>query len=113
MSITYCLSGTMSLMRGHFLPREPYTPEGRKGLGQGVSSADEIGIAVVIAGDTSKHLCVAVAPIVLTTSGTCSGGATRIDGNRQNTVFRRQTFRSSTVQSAVARSRGSVPVQVG
>ena len=70
-----CLSGTMSLMRGHFLPREQYTPEGRKGLGQGVSSADEIGIAVVIAGDTSKHLCAAAAPIVLTTSGACSGGA--------------------------------------
>jgi len=78
----------MSLMRGHFLPREQY----RTGLGQGVSRADEIGIALVIAGDTSKHLCVAVAPIVLTTSGTCSGGARRIDGNRQNTVFRRQTF---------------------
>src|SRR5215470_9716051 len=72
-----CLSGTMSLMHGHFLPREPYTPEGRKGLGQGVSSADEIGVALVIAGDTSKHLRAAVAPIVLTTSGTCSGGATR------------------------------------
>jgi hypothetical protein len=43
----------MSLMRGHFLPREQDTPECRKGLGQGVSSADEIGIALVIAGDTS------------------------------------------------------------
>ena len=86
-----CLSGTMSLMRGHFLPREQYTPECRKGLGQDVSSADEIGIALVIAGDTSKHLSVAVAPIVLTTNRTCSGGAPRIDGNRQNTVLRRQT----------------------
>jgi len=38
----------MSLMRGHFLPREQY----RKGLGQGVSNADEIGIALVIAADT-------------------------------------------------------------
>jgi hypothetical protein len=82
----------MSLMRGHFLPREQYTPECRKGLGQDVSSADEIGIALVIAGDTSKQFSVAVAPIVLTTNGTCSGSASRIDGNRQNTVLRRQTF---------------------
>jgi hypothetical protein len=44
-------------------------------LGQDVSSADEIGIALVIAGDTSKRLFRAVAPIVLTTSGTCSGGS--------------------------------------
>jgi len=45
----------MSLMRGHFLPREQHTPECRKGLGQGVSSADEIGIALVIAGDTRRR----------------------------------------------------------
>ena len=68
-------------MRGHFLPREQYTPEYRTGLGQDVSSADEIGITLVIAGDTAKHLSRAVAPIVLTTSGTCSGGAARIDSN--------------------------------
>jgi hypothetical protein len=42
------------LFRGHFQPRGQYTPECRKGLGQDVSSADEIGIARVIAGDTSK-----------------------------------------------------------
>jgi hypothetical protein len=59
----------------HFLPRGQYTPECRKGLGQDVLRADEIGIALVIAGDTAKHLSLAVAPIVLTTSGTCSGGA--------------------------------------
>jgi hypothetical protein len=34
-------------MRGHFLPRGQYTPECHKGLGQDVSSADEIGIAFV------------------------------------------------------------------
>jgi len=45
------------------------------------SSADDISIAVVIAGDR-KHLSLAVAPIVLTTSRTCSGGASRIDGHR-------------------------------
>jgi hypothetical protein len=56
-------------MRQHFLPRGQYTPECRKGLGQDVSRADEIGIALVIAGDTAKHLSLAVAPIVLTTSG--------------------------------------------
>jgi hypothetical protein len=41
-------------MGGHFLPRGQYTPECRKGLGRDISSADEIGIALVIAGDTSK-----------------------------------------------------------
>ena len=49
-------------MRGHFLPRGQYTPGCRKGLGQEVSSADEIRIALVIAGDTGKHLRLAVAP---------------------------------------------------
>ena len=39
-------------MRRHFLPRGQYMPECHKGLGQDVSSADEIGIALVIAGDT-------------------------------------------------------------
>jgi hypothetical protein len=34
----------------------------------------------------------AVAPIVLATSGTCSGGAARIDSNWQNTVFPCQKF---------------------
>ena len=57
-------------MGGHFLPRGQYTPECRKGLCQDVSSADEIGITLVIAGDTSKHLSLAVAPIVLATCGT-------------------------------------------
>ena len=76
----------------HFLPRGQYTPECRKGLGQDVLRADEIGIALVIAGDTAKHLSLAVAPIVLTTSGTCSGGASRIDGNWQDTVLQCQTF---------------------
>jgi hypothetical protein len=90
--ISDCLSGIISLIHGHFLPREQYTPECRKGLGQDVSSADEIGIALMAAGDTSKHLSVAVAPIVLSTNGTCSGGASRINGNRLNTVLRRQTF---------------------
>src|SRR6201984_3730342 len=80
------------MMRQHFLPRGQYTPECRKGLGQDVSRADEIGIALVIAGDTAKHLSLAVAPIVLTTSGTCSGGASRIDGNWQDTVLQCQTF---------------------
>jgi hypothetical protein len=70
--ISDCLSGIISLIHGHFLPREQYTPECRKGLGQDVSSADEIGIALMAAGDTSKHLSVAVAPIVLSTNGTCS-----------------------------------------
>jgi len=46
----------MLLMCGHFLPRGEYTPGCHKGLGQDVSSADEIGIALVIAGDTSKRL---------------------------------------------------------
>ena len=55
-------------MRGHFLPREQYAPECRKGLGQDVSRTDEIGIALVIAGDTAKHLSREVAPIVLTTT---------------------------------------------
>ena len=50
------------------------------------SSADDISIALAIAGDR-KHFSLAVAPIVLTTSGTCSGGASRIDGHRHNTVF--------------------------
>jgi transposase len=68
-------------MHRHFLPRGQYTPECRKGLSRDVSSADEIGIALVVAGDTSKHLCLAVAPIVLTTSGTCSGGASMTVAN--------------------------------
>ena len=46
----------------------------------------------MIAGDTSKRLSRAVAPIVLTTSGTCSGGASRIDSNGPNTVFPCQRF---------------------
>jgi hypothetical protein len=50
------------MMRQHFLPRGQYTPECRKGLGQDVLRADEIGIALVIAGDTAKHLSLAVAP---------------------------------------------------
>jgi hypothetical protein len=58
-------------MHGDSLPRGQYTPECRKGFGQDVSSADEIGIAPVIAGDTSKHLSLAVAPIVLTTGVGC------------------------------------------
>ena len=90
--VSNCLSGNILLMCGHFLPRGPYAPACRKGLGQEVSSADEIGIAVVIAGDTGKHLCLAVAPIVLTTSRTCSGGASRIDSNWQDTVLPCQTF---------------------
>jgi hypothetical protein len=32
----------------HFLPRGQYTPECRKGLGQDVLRADEIGIALVM-----------------------------------------------------------------
>jgi hypothetical protein len=53
--ITYiCPSKNISLFSGHFQPRGQYTPECRKGLGQDVSSADEIGLARVIAGDTSK-----------------------------------------------------------
>jgi hypothetical protein len=44
------------------------------GLGQDVSRVDKIGIALVIAGDPSKHPFLAVAPIVFATSGTCSGG---------------------------------------
>jgi len=40
-----------------------------QGLGQDVSSADEIGIARVIACDTPKHLSLTVAPIILTTAG--------------------------------------------
>ena len=62
------------------------------GLCRDVSSADNVGVARVIAGDTSKHLSLAVAPIVLTTYWACSGGAPRIDSKRQNTVFRRQTL---------------------
>ena len=102
-----CLSGNISLIHGHFLPRGQYTPECRKGRGQDVSSADEIGIACVIAGDTAKHLCLAVASIVLTTSGTCSGGASRIDGDRQNAVFRRQTF-DPLPHPPIRRRRGGV-----
>ena len=71
----------------NFLPREPYTPAGRKGLGQDVSSADEIGIALVIAGDTGNHLCLAVAPTFQS-----SGGGPRIDANWQDTVLQCQTF---------------------
>ena len=82
-SMLDCLSGNISLNHGHFWPRGQYM----RRLGQDVSSADEIGIARVIAGDTSKHLSCAVAPIVLTTSGTCSGDASRIDSNGPNTVF--------------------------
>src|SRR5215831_11772160 len=67
-------------------------PECRNGLCQDVPSADDIGVAHVIASDTSKHLSVAVAPIVLTTCGACSGSASRIDGKWPNTVFRCQTF---------------------
>ena len=88
--IVDCLSGNILLIHRHLLPRGQYTPECRKGLGQDVSSADEIGIACVIAGDTAEHLSLAVAPIVLTTSGTCSGGASRIDGYRQDVVATRQ-----------------------
>jgi hypothetical protein len=87
-SMLDCLSGNISLNHGHFWPRGQYM----RRLGQDVSSADEIGIALVIAGDTSKHLSHAVAPIVLTTSGTCSGGASRIDSNGPNTVFPCQRF---------------------
>ena len=71
----------------NFLPRGPYTPAGRKGLGQDVSSADEIGIALVIAGDTGNHLCLAVAPTFQS-----SGGGPRIDANWQDTVLKCQTF---------------------
>jgi len=79
-------------MCGHFLPRGQYTPRVPQGLGQDVSSADEIGIALVIGGDTGKHLRLAVAPIVLSTNRTCSGGGPRIDGNWQDTVLQCQTF---------------------
>ena len=50
-------------------------PEARKALGQDVSSVDKVAIALVSAGDASKQLFLAVAPVVLTTSGTYSGGA--------------------------------------
>jgi hypothetical protein len=50
-SMLDCLSGNISLNHGHFWPRGQYM----RRLGQDVSSADEIGIALVIAGDTSKH----------------------------------------------------------
>ena len=79
-------------------------PECRKGLSQDVSSADESGIALVIAGDTSKHLSLAVAPIVLTTSGTCSGGA--FSDRRQSAKhgFPRPDIRSAA--SPAGRSKG-------
>src|SRR5262252_9048265 len=51
------LSKKFFLIHGHFEPRGQYAPEFREGLCQDVSSADEIGVAYVIAGDTSKHLC--------------------------------------------------------
>ena len=86
-----CLPGNVSVNHGHFCPGDVHSPECRAGLGQDVS-ADEIGIALVIARDTLKHLSRAVAPIVLTTSGTCSGGASRIDSNGQNTVFACRRF---------------------
>jgi hypothetical protein len=57
--------------------------QAREGLGQDVSSVDTIGITLVIAGDPSKHPSLALAPIVLSASGTCSGGASRIDANQQ------------------------------
>jgi hypothetical protein len=66
-------------------------PACRKGLGQDASSADENGIAFMIAGDPSKHRSLAAVPIVITTSGTCSGGASWIDGDQPNAVFRRLT----------------------
>ena len=67
-------------------------PECRNGLCQDIPSADEISIAYVIAGDTSEHLSLAVAPVLLTTCGACPGGASRIDSDRPHTVLRRQTF---------------------
>src|SRR5215467_4526932 len=69
-----------------------HAPEYRAGLGQDVSTADEIGIALVIAGDTSNPLSRPVVPIVLTTGGPCSGGASRIDSNGPSTVFPCQRF---------------------
>jgi hypothetical protein len=51
------LPGNVLLVRGYFLPRGQHTPEGDEGSWvQGVSSADEIGIALVIAGDPSTRL---------------------------------------------------------
>ena len=67
-------------------------PECRKSLDRNIPSADEIGVAHVIASDTSEYLCLAVAPVLLTTFGACPGGASRIDRNGPNTVLRRQTF---------------------
>jgi len=49
-------------------------PECRNGLCQDIPSADEIGIAPVIAGDTSEHLSLAVAPVLLTTCGAIPKG---------------------------------------
>ena len=79
-------------------------PECRKGLGQDVSSADESGIALVIAGDKSKHLSLAVAPIVLTTSGTCSGGAFSDRRRSAKHGFPRPEIRSAA--SPAGRSKG-------
>jgi integrase len=52
-SQTNCLSGNTLLIRGHFYPRGRDTPECRTGLDQDVSSADEIGVAPVIAGESN------------------------------------------------------------
>ena len=54
-----------------------------RSLGQDVSNAEELSIALGIASGESKHLCLAVVPIALTKSRTSSASATRIDGNRQ------------------------------
>jgi hypothetical protein len=53
-----------------FLPQGQNTPEGDQGSWvKAVSSADEIGIALVIAGDPPKRLSLAVAPLVLAPTG--------------------------------------------
>jgi len=67
-------------------------PECRKSLDRNTPRADEIGVAHVIASDTSECLCLAVAPVLLTTFGAGPGGASRIDRNGPNTILRRQTF---------------------
>jgi hypothetical protein len=101
------LGGACGVQRGLSVRKhlfESRTFLARKGLNQDVSSADESGIALVIAGDTSKHLSLAVAPIVLTTSGTCSGGA--FSDRRQSVKhgFPRPDIRSAA--SPAGRSKG-------
>jgi hypothetical protein len=88
------------LNRGHFLPGERTCPRAARVLIKMFSSADDISIALAIAGDR-KHLWLAVAPLVLTASEACSGGAS---DRRQNPVFPTPDIRSVALPPTSPRS---------